>query len=209
MKSEAIPETTTAVAAGTSVNALPFEGMLAKLTPTLKRITRKLNGHFSFMDDEDLLQEALIHLWSHYNLGALADKTDSYILQGCYFHLKNYIRKVQDGAPMVSLNAAIDEDGGNLEEILSANDAAPYDIVEGALQIAALEASGMTAREKEVLAFCLEGMTTREIGQILAVSHVSVVKVRNRIREKYVKLIAGGYQNHVSPLVESERHTEV
>lgn len=85
--------------AGTKTGPLSFEALVGKLTSTLRRITRKLNGHFTFMDDQDLFQEALIHLWSCFQSGSLDDKTDSYILQGCYFHLKNYIRKAQDGRP--------------------------------------------------------------------------------------------------------------
>lgn len=200
---------------------MSFEWLVQKLSPTLKRITRKLNGHFTFMDDQDLYQEALIHLWSHFRRGELDDKTDSYILQGCYFHLKNYIRKVQDNATLLSLSSIMDED--HLEEILIANDVASHDYVEGILQIEAMEASGISQREKDVLFFCLEGMTTREIGKKLGISHVSVVKIRNRIRERYLKLNgtygtngtngensgngthgkkgAGSYQNRLSRLV--------
>ena len=101
---------------GLKAQAMSFEALIAKLSPTLKRITCKLNGHFTFMDDQDLLQEALIHLWCDFQIGKLDDKTDSYILQGCYFHLKNYIRKSQDSAIMLSLNSIMEEDGPHLEE---------------------------------------------------------------------------------------------
>ena len=172
-----------------SVNAaaMPFEALITKLSPTLKRITCKLNGHFTFMDDQDLLQEALIHLWSNFQLGKLDDKTDSYMLQGCYFHLKNYIRKSQDSATMLSLNSIMEEDGPYLEEILIADSVASYDRVESLLQIEAM-GSGASQRERDVLFFCLEGMTTREIGKKMGISHVSVVKIRNKIRERYQKL---------------------
>ena len=173
---------------------MSFENLVTRLSPTLRRITRKLNGHFSFMDDQDLFQEALIHLWSHFQSGRLDDKTDSYMLQGCYFHLKNYIRKSQDSATLLSLNSIMEEDGPHLEEILVANDLASYDQVEGALQIEAMAGRGASQREKAVLFFCLEGMTMREIGKKLGISHVSVVKIRNRIKEKYQQLngTAGG-----------------
>ncbi len=166
---------------------MTFEALTKKLSPTLKRITRKLNGHFSFMDDQDLFQEALIHLWVHYKSGDLDDKTDSYILQGCYFHLKNYIRKTQDGAPLVSLSSMVEEDGPPLEEVLISHDVA-YDQAEGRLQIEAIVESGIGPREAAVLFHCLEGMTTREIGKKLGVSHVTVVKMRNKIRARYEEL---------------------
>ena len=79
-----------------------FEEMLRKLSPTLRRITHKLNGHFTFFDEDDLFQEALEHLWMAFQDGSLGDKTDSYVLQGCYFHLKNYIRKTADKAKLIS-----------------------------------------------------------------------------------------------------------
>ena len=167
---------------------MSFEMLVKKLSPTLKRITGKLNGHFSFVDDQDLYQEALIHLWSHFKVGELDDKTDSYMLQGCYFHLKNYIRKTQDSAVLLSLNSIPDEDGPCFEEMLSAKALASYDEAEGNLQIEAVAGSGITQRERDVLFFCLEGMTTREIGKKLGISHVSVIKIRNKIREKYERL---------------------
>ena len=139
------------------------------------------------MDDQDLLQEALIHLWTDFQRGLLDDKTDSYILQGCYFHLKNYIRKSQDSATMLSLNSILEEDGPHLEEILIADDLASYDRVETVLEIEAM-GSGISQRERDVLFFCLEGMTMREIGKKMGISHVSVVKIRNKIRERYQKL---------------------
>jgi RNA polymerase sigma factor (sigma-70 family) len=167
---------------------MSFETLVTRLSPTLRRITRKLNGHFSFMDDQDLFQEALIHLWSHFQSGRLDDKTDSYMLQGCYFHLRNYIRKSQDSATLLSLSSIMEQDAPHLEEMLSAHELASYDQVEGTLQIEAIAASGVSQREKAVLFFCLEGMTTREIGKKLGISHVSVIKIRNRIKEKYRQL---------------------
>ncbi len=164
-----------------------FEALVARLSPTLKRITYRLNGHFTFMDDQDLLQEALIHLWTDFRRGFLNDKTDSYILQGCYFHLKNYIRKTQDSATMVSLNSISEEDGPHLEEVLVADDFASGDQVETVLEIEAIS-GGISQRERDVLFFCLEGMTMREIGKKMGISHVSVLKIRNKIKERYQKL---------------------
>ena len=165
-----------------------FEALARRLSPTLKNIAHKLDGHLSFVDDEDLFQEGLIHLWTQFNEGIISDKTDSYILQGCYYHMRNYIRKTRDKAALTSLNGASDDESPSLEESLSSGDRGFQDEVEGGLQIEAIVKSGMSRREKDVLAFSLEGMTTREIGMRLGVSHVSVVKIRNRIKERYVKL---------------------
>ena len=167
---------------------MSFEILVRKLSPTLRRIAGKLDCHFSFVDDQDLFQEALIHLWSRFKLGDLDDKTDSCILQGCYFHLKNYVGKTRDSAVLLSLSSIPDGDGARFEETLDAKALASYDEVEGSLQIEAMAGSGITQREKDVLSFSLEGMTTREIGKKLGISHVSVVKIRNKIKEKYERL---------------------
>jgi RNA polymerase sigma factor (sigma-70 family) len=173
---------------GTESTCLTFEALARRVSPTLKSIAHKLNGQLSFVDDQDLFQEGLIHLWTHFTEGTLSDKTDSYILQGCYYHMKNYIRKTRDKAVLLSLNGGSDEDGSSLEESLPAKDFSSQGDVDEGLQIEAIVESGMSRREKDVLAFSLEGMTTREIGMRLGVSHVSVVKIRSRIKERYVKL---------------------
>ncbi len=166
---------------------MDFDRLVVKLTPTLKRITHRLNGHFTFMDEDDLYQEALLHLWLEHREGRLDDKTESYMLQGCYFSLKNYIRKVQDRAVIVSLSSPIDDEGTLLEELLLHDDA-PFDYVESRMDVEKLEEQGMTEREKEVLAYTIEGLTTREIGDRLGISHVSVLKIRNKIRDAYERL---------------------
>src|SRR3989338_8897915 len=98
---------------------MDFEVLVKKLSPTLKRITYKLNGHFTFFNDEDLFQEALIHLLQDFRAGRLQDKTDSYILQGCYFHLKNYIRKVNERPNVISFDASLGaNDEATVKDIL-------------------------------------------------------------------------------------------
>jgi len=162
-----------------------FEELIKRLAPKLKSITYKLNGHFSFFNDEDLYQEALIHLWQDFCAGKLDNKTDSYILQGCYFHLKNYIRKVRDKSNLVSLNAMMDEEGGNLEEILCLEDPEScLDDLENKVLIQEIQNNGLTQREKEIFCLSLEGVTIREIGKKLGISHVMVVKIRKNLRRK-------------------------
>jgi RNA polymerase sigma factor (sigma-70 family) len=176
-----------------------FGVLMKRISPTLQRITQKLNGHFTFMDHEDLFQEAALHLWTDFQRGSLNDKTDSYVLQGCYYHLKNYIRTVQDKAPLVSLSDVVDEEAVRLEEILEVDDVAAFEYVDGKMQVEALLDSGLTQRERDVLGLSMEGMTTREIGQKLGTSHVAVVKVRNRLKNRYEQLNGKaqttGYQN--------------
>src|SRR5512137_2439480 len=117
---------------------MTFELIVQRLSPTLKKITRKLNGHHSFFDDDDLYQEALIHLWGTYKKGIIVDKTDSYILQGCYYHLRNYLRTVHDKASFLSLNDPAGEDGRSLEEMISSSDMTVLTYLESKLQTEAV-----------------------------------------------------------------------
>ncbi len=161
-----------------------FETLINRLTPTINRISHRLNGRFAFFNDDDLCQEALIHLWVLFQDGRLNDKTDSYILQGCYFHLKNYIRTAADKVNFTSFESPVDEDGTMLQDILASENDAWFDGLEDKTLHEAVEENGLNDREKKVLDLCLEGMTMREIGQKLGISHVAVIKLRKRIREK-------------------------
>jgi len=104
-----------------------FQELVERISPKLRKITIKLNGHLStalagsptYLDDEDLFQEALLHLWVCLQKGKLESKTDSYILQGCYFHLKNYLRKVKKKIDLISLDSSLGQGDNVLERTLS------------------------------------------------------------------------------------------
>lgn len=172
-----------------------FEGMLRKLSPGLRGITHRLNGHFTFFNDDDLFQEALAHLWTAFISGSLSDKTDSYILQGCYFYLKNYIRTSLDKASLISLDGSREDDDIPIEEIIPDNS---QDIKKDVDEILLKESAeeNLDQREREVLNLAYDGLTVREIGERLSISHVMVVKIRSRIKNK-IELLkkSGGYQN--------------
>jgi len=166
-----------------------FEELAKRISPKLKGITHRLNGRFAFFNEDDLYQEAMVHLWVDYREGKLLDKTDSYILQSCYFHLKNYIRKVQDKVCLISINTLISEEGDSeLGEILCLEyPKSCRDDMESKILIEEILNDGLTKREKEVLSLCLKGLTVREIGEVLGISHVRVVKLRKRIKTKSQK----------------------
>lgn len=168
-----------------------FEGLIKRISPILKRITYKLNHHLSFFNNEDLYQEALLHLWLDFQAGKLNDKTDSYILQGCYFHLKNYIRKNHDKAKLTSLeNRDVDGEAFDLGKILVLKDPKScFELINCNLLVEKINNNGLTPREKEVFNLALNGLTVREIAGRLGVSHVRVVKLKGRIKEKCRKYI--------------------
>ncbi|MCK4858996.1 MAG: sigma-70 family RNA polymerase sigma factor [Candidatus Omnitrophica bacterium] len=164
---------------------MSFEELLENISPVLKRIVQKVNTRFSFVDEEDLFQEASMHLWVNFRDGRLNNKTDSYILQGCFFYLKNYLRKRREKVSLISLDASINEDGSTLAEKLpSGNSELCFDYVRNKILIEEIRDSGLTKREGEVLSLCLEGLTVRGIGQKLGISHTRVIKLRNNIRRK-------------------------
>ncbi|MEW6089022.1 MAG: sigma-70 family RNA polymerase sigma factor [bacterium] len=168
-----------------------FENIVERISPTLKNITYKLNGHYTFFNDDDLFQESLMHLWLEYQEGKLDNKTDSYILQGCYFYLKNYIRKVNADTKFVSLEALIDDGNKATREILSLKDKHSEDDFDNLSNKILIEnmMRSFSKRERDILTLIARGFTTREIGEKLNVSHVAVIKVTNKIKEKCGKYV--------------------
>ena len=168
---------------------MTFEELIERIAPKLKGIVYKIHGTFHSFSEEDLYQEAVLQLWVDHNEGKLSDKTDSYILQSCYFYLKNYIRTIKGKTALMSMDTSINEDGGKLEDVLSSQEESS---VEEDSDIDTLMEevfkNELNRKEKQIVFFYLQGWTTREIGQRLGISHVSVVKLEEKIREKCKKL---------------------
>jgi len=166
---------------------MDFEQLHKKLSPTIKRIAYRLNGRYRSFNHDDLYQEALIHLWSNFLKGKLSDKTDSYILQGCYFHLKNYIRKVNERSGIVSIDAALSVDNNaTVEDVLGAYWSCEdcRDELHNKLLAQSIRNNGFSPREKMLLECFSQGLTTRDIGKRLGVSHVAVLKMMKRVRQR-------------------------
>lgn len=174
---------------------LTFEELIQKLSPKLKGITHRLNGHFTFFNDDDLYQEALEHLWIDYRLDKLKDKTDSYILQGCFFHLKNYIRTAMDHVKIASIYQISGEGDKTIGDILYREDHSAENTADESLLEERIEKLTLTAKEKEILELLIRGLTLREVGARLGISHVMVLKVRKRLEKKCAALKTAGYQN--------------
>lgn len=172
-------------------NEASFQGLIGKFSPGIKRIAYKLNGRYRSFDHDDLYQEALFHLWNDFRAGKLMDKTDSYILQGCYFHLRNCIRKINEKTNTLSLESMLDgRDGDGFEDSLLNKYIIQDDMrkrMDDKLLAGSIQNNGFSPKEKEILVFLSNGLTTREIGGRLGVSHVSVVKSIKQIRKKSSK----------------------
>ncbi len=166
---------------------MSYETLIAKLTPKLRRICAKAHIRYGYFGADDLYQEALVHLWQAFDAGQLADKTDSYILQGCYFHLKNYLRTHYDRARLVYWEQSPKDEGseGECPAVLEIEDPLRMrEVVHCDLLIERIRNNGLTVREKEVFNLALEGLTVREIGARMGVSHVRVVKLAKAMRRK-------------------------
>jgi len=166
---------------------MSFEELHQKLSPTIKRIAYRLNGHYRSFNHDDLYQEASFHLWNNFLKGKLSDKTDSYVLQGCYFHLKNYIRKVNERSNIVSIDAALSMDENTTVGDLLGESWASEDCREdlhNKFLAQSIVNNGFNPREKKLLAYFSLGLTTRDIGKRMGVSHVSIVKMLQKIRVK-------------------------
>jgi RNA polymerase sigma factor (sigma-70 family) len=173
--------------------AINFQDLFVKFSPGIRRIAYKLNGHYRSFDHNDLCQEALLHLWNDFCAGKLADKTDSYILQGCYFHLKNCIRKINEKPNALSFESLLDDaEGAELENMLLNKYAIQPDMrrqMDEKLIACSIRNNGFSPREKKIIFFLADGLTTRQIGEKIGFSHVSVVKAVKRIRKKSLKHI--------------------
>lgn len=162
-----------------------FEALFEQIRQPLKMMVKRLNGHHQELDDEDLFQEASIHLWQRLSNNELFDKNKSYILKSCYFHLKNYLRNKSFSHQLTSLDEPIDENGTKLMDILSNKENPEKSDLENNILIEEINKCNLTNREKDVLRLYLEALTTREIASRLKISHVRVVKLMSRIKDKY------------------------
>jgi RNA polymerase sigma factor (sigma-70 family) len=170
---------------------IDFETFLDKLYPKMRAIAFKLNKGLRSLDEQDLVQEEVVFLWQHFAKGDFADKTESYILQACYFYLQNFIRSSKDRVKRISLDDGEEEEAGGLEEKLSAaSDSGDFvDTLDSRLIVEIIRNNGLTDREKSFLPLFAEGLTTREIGRRMGISHVRVVKIKKEIGDKCRKYL--------------------
>lgn len=153
----------------------------------LKKICAK-NRFLGIIDKDDLYQEALINLWRRFKSGQLQDKTESYILRSCYFHIQNYIRTHKIRNNILSLEeSVVSEEEGHffLKDIIKDEKSHTFSQVNSRLIVLELMNNGLTKREKDVCRLLYEGRNFREVGRRLGISHVRVLKIKQNIRHKY------------------------
>ena len=97
-----------------------------------------------------------------------------------------------------SIESPIDEDGTMLEEVLASSGVSCEEQVEDEILYSEVYKNDLDGREVAIIKMSADGMTVRQIGKELGISHVAVIKLRKKIRVKCGKLryeIKRSYQN--------------
>lgn len=150
--------------------------------PVFHRMAQKIGKLPCWITPDDIVAEMLLNLWECWKRGELESKTRSYILQNCWFSVKNYLRKSEDKVHLISLSEPIDEEGTSLEELIE-SDLNFFRVIEVRQLLDELQKK-LTPRENQVLHLQKGEYTTREIARELNISHVRVVKIQHNIKKK-------------------------
>ena len=167
-----------------------FEELLERIAPHMRRLASRTAVDPRTADEEDLFQEMAVHLWERWRKGALAGKSDAYIVRGCWFHLLNFLRRLRAREEMVSLES-LGEEAWRCGAWMSSRSFPSDEEVETAVLQRMADEVGLTERERMVAELLLQGYTLREVAQKLGVSHVRVLRIRRNIARKFEQ---GGYQ---------------
>jgi len=147
---------------------------------SLVRMVRRMTANLALR--EDLLQEALIHLWLTET--RRPGQTKSWYLQSCKYHLLHYLasgRSVDSGkrrAGQLQTAGDFDEWDAVPEEADSGNSVLTWVC---ARDIISLLSRQLLPHEKAVLHCFADGLGPREIGRKLKMSHTMVIKHRRKI----------------------------
>jgi RNA polymerase sigma factor (sigma-70 family) len=162
-----------------------FEEWLAYLSQPLKRLAHRFGSRSSACDASDLYQEMVIFLWKSFEEGKFQNCKAGYLIKGCEFHLRNTLRKWTHHE-VVSLEEPINEEGDTLKDCV-ADPVCLSRNLEVQLTIDEILSNGYSPMVKRVFALLLQGLTTREVGARVGVSHVRVVKLKQELIREYQK----------------------
>jgi RNA polymerase sigma factor (sigma-70 family) len=169
------------------MNDLLFNSIIQRISYKLNAIAQKHTGYCMFISKEDLYQEMCLHLWNRYQKGEVAGKNDSYLVQSCKFHILNYLRKNKSGTLLVSIDKIVSsQDEIDLEKIYDTNLIGCPDSINNAIDVKTIINSSLSNKEKAIITLLQEGHSLREIGRKLGISHVMVIKYKNKIAKKLI-----------------------
>jgi RNA polymerase sigma factor (sigma-70 family) len=131
---------------------------------------------------EDLMQEALIHLWQVQEQSP--GQTRHWYIQNCRFRLLHYLASGRSVDSLKRRNSQVqprdsDHDQQEFLDNIRSTDSPVDDI--SARDIFLSLAEVLSEREKLVLGWLAEGHGTREIARRLNISHPMVIKHRRKI----------------------------
>jgi DNA-directed RNA polymerase specialized sigma24 family protein len=154
---------------------------------SLVRLIRKLTANLALR--EDLLQEALIHLWI--TEARRPGQTRSWYLQSCNYHLLHYLaagRSVDSGKRRRSQIENRSVGQGRLDLFDSPDSGESVVGYVSARDIISMLSPMLAPHERAVLACFADGLGPREIGRKLRLSHTMVIRHRRKIAGLLTKL---------------------
>jgi len=130
---------------------------------------------------QDLLQEALIHLWLIET--RWSGQTTSWYLQSCRFHLQHYLSSGRSVDSAKRRRGQVEVEDDETARILT-SEAEELVLSEvSARDLVALLSQHLSNDERAVLDCLTEGLGPREIGRRLKMSHTMAVRHRCKIAE--------------------------
>ena len=161
-----------------------------KTVERLTKIVIRLTSNSALR--EDLMQEALIHLWQIQE--QRPGQAESWYLQNCRYHLQHYLaagRSVDSPKRSFAQVHLVDngEDGADSLELLGNIES--YDAIlaiVSARDIVESLSKLLSEREQSILAYLAEGLGTCDIAKRLSISHPMVIKHRRKIAALATKL---------------------
>ena len=147
---------------------------------SLVRMVRKVTADGALRDD--LLQEALVHLWITET--GRPGQTKSWYLQSCRFHLSHYLAagRSVDSAKRRGSQTHFDENLESPIEVIEEVDSGEsvFGLVSARDLLALL--SGLLGRQERIVLECFaDGLKLREISRRLKISHTMVIRHRSKI----------------------------
>lgn len=138
---------------------------------------------------EDLMQEALIHLWLLEE--RRPGQSQSWYLQSCKFHLQNFISAGKSVDSHKRKNGRISLSNGEdgIDDLVSGRDGDGASLAQvSARDIVTALSCRLSPFERSILDYLSDGLAAREIAIKLKVSHPTIIKYRRKIAALAIRL---------------------
>ena len=138
---------------------------------------------------EDLMQEAMVHLWRAEEQDPGRDEI--WYLQSCRLHLQNYVRLGRSVDSWKRFHSRLLEEDHTVEGFPASPQAEVAESVWdefGVNDLLAKLVQWLTPREKDTLHCLMDGLSARETARRLGLSHTVINRHRSRIASLALKL---------------------